>query len=75
VTAAETTDGNISVTVTSDTADNVIAGVIGYNGIKRYIRVNYVGTTDTDAIVRTVGRLGKPHTAPTTYIGTSVAAT
>lgn len=75
VTADETTDGNISVTVTLDTADNVIAGVIGYNGNKRYIRVNYVGTTLTDAVVRTIGRLGKPHKAPTTYIGTSVAAT
>ena len=31
--------------------------------------------TVTDAIVRTVGRMGKPHTAPTTYVGTSVAAT
>ena len=75
VTAAQTTNGTIAVTVTSDTADNVLAGVLGYIGIKRYIRVNYVGTTGTDAIVRTVGRLGKPHRAPTTYIGTSVAAT
>jgi hypothetical protein len=75
VTAAETTNGVIAVTVTSDTADNVIAGVLGYNGAKRYIRVNYVGTSGTDGIVRTVGRLGKPHRAPTTYIGTAVAAT
>lgn len=75
VTADETTNGNISVTVTSDTADDVVAGVVGYNGNKRYIRVNYVGTTGTNAVVRTIGRLGKPHTAPTTYIGTSVAAT
>jgi len=75
VTAAETTDGTIAVTVTADDDDNIIAGVLGYNGSKRYIRVNYVGTTGTNAIVRTVGRLGKPHTAPTTYVGTSVAAT
>lgn len=75
VVAADTTDGTISVTVTADGDDNIIKGVIGYNGNKRYIRVNYVGTTGTDAIVRTVGRLGKPHTAPTTYIGTAVAAT
>lgn len=75
VTAAETTNGTVAVTVTSDDDDNIIAGVLGYNGNKRYIRVNYVGTTGTDAIVRTVGRLGKPHTAPTTYVGASVAAT
>jgi hypothetical protein len=75
VPAAETTNGTTAVTVTSDTADNIVAGVLGYNGNKRYIRVNYVGTTGTDAIVRTIGRLGKPHVAPTTYVGTSVAAT
>lgn len=75
VVAADTTDGTIAVTVTADGDDNIVAGVLGYNGNKRYIRVNYVGTTGTDAIVRTVGRLGKPHKAPTTYIGAAVAAT
>ena len=76
ITAAESTDGaTISVTVTSDSDDNIIAGVIGYNGGKRYVRINYVGTTGTDAIVRTLARGGKPSIAPTTYIGTSVAAT
>ena len=61
--------------VTADGDDNIVVGVLGYNGSKRYIRLNYVGTTGTDAIVRTIGRMGKPHTAPTTYVGTSVAAT
>lgn len=75
VPAAETTNGVGTVTVTLDAADNVIAGVVGYSGSKRYIRINYVGTTLTDAIVRTVGRLGKPHKAPTTYVGAAVAAT
>lgn len=76
ITAAESTDkATISVTVTSDAADNVIAGVIGYNGNKRYVRINYVGTTGTDAIVRTLGRGGMPSKAPTTYIGAPVAAT
>lgn len=75
VTAAETTNGTTTVTVTADASDNIVAGVLGYNGAKRYIRVNYVGTTGTDAIVRTIGRLGRPSVAPTTYIGTSVAAT
>ena len=75
VPANQTTNGVTSVSVTSDAADNIVAGVLGYNGNKRYIRVNYVGTTDTDAVVRTIGRLGKPRNAPTTYIGASVAAT
>lgn len=75
VVAAETTNGTIAVTVTDDASDLIVAGVLGYNGSKRYVRINYVGTTGTDAVVRTVARLGKPHTAPTTYVGTSVAAT
>lgn len=75
VSTADAVNGVVTVTVTSDSADNVLAGVVGYLGSKRYIRINYVGTAATDAIVRTVGRLGKPHRAPTTYIGTSVAAT
>jgi len=75
VPADETVNGVNTVTVTSDTADNVIAGAIGYLGNKRYIRVNYVGTTNTNASVRTVGRQSRPHRAPTTYIGTGIAAT
>lgn len=73
--AAEAVNGTLTVTVTSDDDDNIVAGVLGYLGNKRYIRVNYVGTTGTNAVVRTIGRLSKPHRAPTTYVGTSVAAT
>ena len=75
VPAIETVNGVNTVTVTSDAADNVIAGAIGYLGNKRYIRVNYVGTSGTNASVRTVGRMARPHRAPTTYIGAGVAAT
>lgn len=75
VPAAETVNGVNAVTVSSDAADNVLAGAIGYLGNKRYVRVNYVGTTNTNASVRTVGRMSRPHRAPTTYIGTAVAAT
>jgi len=75
VVAADASGGVFTVTVTDDADDNIIKGVVGYIGGKRYIRINYVGTTGTNAIVRTVGRLGKPHRAPTTYVGTSVAAT
>lgn len=75
VAAGDAVGGVLTVTVVSDTADNTVAGAVGYLGKKRYIRMNYVGTTATDAIVRTIGRLGRPARAPTTYIGTSVAAT
>lgn len=75
VAAIDCVGGVNTVTVTSDASDNILAGAVGYIGSKRYIRINYVGTTLTDASVRTVGRLARPHVAPTTYIGTSVAAT
>jgi len=76
VPVADTTSGTVnSITITSDSDDNIIKGVVGYNGSKRYIRFNTVGTTGTDAVIRTIGCLGKPHTAPTTYVGASVAAT
>jgi hypothetical protein len=71
----ETTNGVNSLQVTSNASDNIVVGVLGYNGNKRYLRLNYVGTTGTNAIVRTVARLGKPHVAPTTYVGAAVAAT
>lgn len=75
VAVADAVGGVVTVTVTSDTDDNIIAGKVSYLGKKRYIRMNYVGTTLTDAIVRTVGMLQEPARAPTTFIGTSVAAT
>jgi hypothetical protein len=76
VLASEVTDGStISVTVTADGDDNIAKGAVGYNGSKRYIRFNTIGTTGTDAVIRTLGRMGSPAQAPTTYVGASVAAT
>ena len=75
VTAAETTNGAATVTVTLDTADNVVAGVVGYNGTRRYARMNIVGTTGTNAVVEVVAILTKASQVPTTFIGASVAAT
>ena len=68
-------NGTISVTITADGDDNIVKGVVGYNGSKRYIRFNTIGTTGTDAVIRTLGRMAKPAQAPTTYVGASVAAT
>lgn len=75
IVAAESVDGNISVSVTADDADNTVAGGVGYKGSKRYVRVNAVGTTGTDADVSIIAVLNKPHRAATTFVGTKVAAT
>lgn len=76
IAAADSVDGSTTtITVTSDTADDSIAGAIGYVGKGRYLRLNVVGTTGTDADVSVYALLGKPHRAATTFIGTSVAAT
>ena len=74
VTATETVNGG-TVTVTSDAADDVVAGAVGYNGSARYIGVSVVGTTGTSAVVTLVGVLGKPHLAPNTVAGAVVART
>ena len=75
VVAAETTDGSISLTVTADADDNKVIGAVGYRGAKRYLRLNGVGTTGTNAVVKVLAILNKPHRAKTTFVGTAVAAT
>jgi len=75
IVAADSVDGEIAITVTSDGADNTNAGGVGYVGNERYVRMNVVGTTGTDADVTVVAVLGCPDVAPTTFIGVSVAAT
>lgn len=73
--AAETTDGTIALTVTADADDNKLIGAVGYRGAKRYLRLNGVGTTGTDATVAVYAVLQKAAQAPATFVGTSVAAT
>ena len=75
IVADDSVDGPVAVTVTSDAADDVVAGGVGYKGSKRYVRVNAVGTSGTDADVSIVAVLNKPHRAATTFVGTKVAAT
>lgn len=67
--------GSTTVTVTLDTADNVIAGGVGYVGGKRYVRGVVTGTTGTDAIVNVLAVLSKPNQAPATIVGATTAAT
>lgn len=75
VDATQVVGDTFTVTVTSDSADNAIAGGVGYNGSKRYVRFNGVGTTLTNADVSVIAILDDPSYADTTFIGTSVAAT
>lgn len=65
-----------ALSVTSDSADNSIAGTIGYVGDARYVRVNVTGTTGTDADVSVIAILTMGSRMPTdSGVGTSVAAT
>jgi len=64
-----------TATVIDDAADNVIAGSIGYLGNKRYVRGVCTGTTGTNAVVHVKGNLGKPHRAPVTRVGATIATT
>jgi hypothetical protein len=64
-----------TVVVTSDDADTVTAGVLGYLGNRRYVRAVFTGTTGTNAVVHIHAMLGRPHRAPTTPIGASLATT
>lgn len=75
VVAADTTDGTISLTVTSDADDNKLIGAVGYRGSKRYLRLNGVGTTGTNAVVTVYAVISHDAQAPATFVGTSVAAT
>lgn len=75
ITAAESVSGATGITVTADTADNVVAGGIGYNGTRRYVRFNVVGTTNTNAAVTIVAILSRAARAPVAFAGASVAAT
>lgn len=77
-TSVATTDavnGVVTITVTSDTADDSVAGAVGYVGGERYVGVSVTGTTLTDADVSIFAVLNKPHRAPTTLVGTAVART
>lgn len=63
-----------TVTVTSDAADNDVAGGVGYAGNSRYIRFNMQGTTGTNASVTVLAVLGKPNVAPPTFEEPGIAA-
>lgn len=75
VAAANTVDGNNTVVVTSDSADDAIAGGFGYKGNARYVGISVTGTTGSDADISIIAVQNKPHHAKTTFAGTAVART
>lgn len=75
VAAADAVGGTLTITEVADGDDNTVSGAVGYKGSKRYVRVNVVGTTLSDADVSVLAILNKPHRAATTLVGTAVAAT
>lgn len=65
-----------ALTVTSDAADNSVAGTIGYVGDARYARITVTGTTGTGADVTVLAILEKGARVPTEAgVGAAVAAT
>lgn len=69
--------GTTTVTVTTDAANNLLAGAVGYVGGKRYVRAVYTGTSGTNATVQTIFVRGRPSSVsgPVTAIGATTAAT
>jgi hypothetical protein len=75
IVAADSVNGAISLTVTADADDDKVIGAIGYKGSKRYVRLNGVGTTGTNAVVKVLAIMNRPARAATTFVGSAVAAT
>lgn len=76
VATADAVNGVATVATTLDTDDDKIAGVLGYVGGKRYVRVSATGTTASDATVFVIGRRSRGGIAkPVTLVGTATAAT
>jgi hypothetical protein len=72
---ADMVGGTASLSVTSDSDDNVAVGMLGYIGIKRYVRAVATGTTGTNAVVNAVAVKECGHYAPSDQAATNVAAT
>ena len=73
--AADTPDGVITVTTTSDADDDMISGGMGYVGSRRFVGVNLTGTTASAGDVNVFAILSGAHVKPTTFVGTEVART
>ncbi len=63
------------LTVTSDAADGVAIGCLGYRGNKRYVRAVVTGSTGTNAVVNGMWVLQGPRYAPKGNAAANIAAT
>lgn len=70
-----TVGGANTVQVTDDADDDKIVGQFGYLGPDRYAGITVTGTTGSDATIQIFAVLGRPHIAPTDFVGTAVART
>lgn len=70
-------DGGTTVTVTTDAANGLLSGGIGYVGGKRYVRALITGTTGTNATVQVLFLRGKHSSVsgPVATVGATTAAT
>jgi acetyl-CoA carboxylase beta subunit len=75
VAAGDAVNGTVTVTVTSDSADNAIAGSMGYIGEDRYVGITVTGTTNSDADISVIAILETGAVEPPTLIGTAVSRT
>jgi hypothetical protein len=63
-----------ALSVTSDAADNVPVGSIGYRGGRSYVRAVGLGTTNTNAVIQGMWVLQKPRYAPCPATAANIAA-
>lgn len=75
VSTSEEVNATVTLTETTDSNDDIVLGKFGYLGDARYAGITVTGTTGSDADISVYAILGKPHLAPTTFVGTSVART
>lgn len=73
--AADTPDGTITITTTSNSDDQIISGGMGYIGSKRFVGVTATGTTLSDADISIIAILSRASRQPTSFVGTAVART
>lgn len=64
-----------SLTVTSDAADGIAVGLVGYRGTKKYVRVVATGTAGTNAAIAGIWVLQKSRYAPQGNAAANIAAT
>lgn len=75
VATSNAVNGVATVQTTLDTDDDKLAGVLGYIGGKRYVRVSATGTALSDATVFVLARRSRAGSLPPTLVGTATAAT